>query len=131
MGQMVSEDICAEEAGGCMSATEELKCVLIKQVPTYSLSLEGDILDNEIMDVLQTLVSKIGDMDSKIDRMDDKIDRMDRELKDVKQDVREMKEKNAAFESEMTRKVDALFDWYQQNLESNAVLEQRLDRISE
>lgn len=114
-----------------MSATEELKCVLIKQVPTYSLSLEGDILDNEIMDVLQTLVSKIGDMDSKIDRMDDKIDRMDRELKDVKQDVREMKEKNAAFESEMTRKVDALFDGYQQNLESNAVLEQRLDRISE
>lgn len=87
-------------------------------------------MDFEIVEALQTLVTQISNMDDKMDRIDSRLNDLENKVDNLEQKVVTMRTNQIEFESEMTRKVGALFDGYQQNLESNAILTQRLDKIS-
>ncbi|MEE1492292.1 MAG: hypothetical protein UGF45_09860 [Massilioclostridium sp.] len=76
-------------------------------------------MENEIMEVLQTLVSKIGEMDNKIDTMQ-------KDIVSLKQGQSEIK---TTIENDVNKRIDGLFDGYQLTHEKQWALERKMEQL--
>ena len=79
---------------------------------------------------------KIDQMDRRMDRMDQRMDRMDQRITEMDERLtREIRESEARtrlyIENTVTKKIDILFEGYQQNLEKQRELEEQTGRMQD
>ena len=87
-----------------------------------------NVMDAEMKEMFGVIIDKIGEMDKKIGEMDKKIGEMDKRFDSLEQKVednhKEIVKTQVMIESKIEPKIDALFEGYCMNLESQARIRQ-------
>lgn len=116
-------------------------CILLCGL-LYWISQGGDGMDNEMMDMFQTILTGMQDMEGRINgKMQDMEHRINSQMQDMENRINEkidteIQSVKVMIENDVTKRIDSLFDGYQlvhekqwQTDKKMRELEQRLEKL--